>query len=150
MVVLKRGPLSLVSIIEELFQRKNSGCSLDNEITAIGDPPRWLRDTPLSAKVGNTFTDKRRSFGGDTVRTRTQATEFFSAYQKVFEMEVVRINGIYIMWYAQMFCTVSCFWEKEEWQMLPLSLYKLRIRLFIWPLWTKIIIFKQTDFQYWI
>jgi hypothetical protein len=31
------------------------------EITAIEDPPRWLRDTPLSAKVGTNFVNKRRS-----------------------------------------------------------------------------------------
>jgi hypothetical protein len=30
---------------------------------AVGDPPRWLRDTQLSAKVGTNFTDKRRSLG---------------------------------------------------------------------------------------
>jgi hypothetical protein len=29
----------------------------------VGDPPRWLRDTPLDAKVGTNFTDKRRSLG---------------------------------------------------------------------------------------
>jgi hypothetical protein len=27
------------------------------EITAVEDQPRWLRDTPLSAKVGTNFTD---------------------------------------------------------------------------------------------
>jgi hypothetical protein len=35
----------------------------NTEITAVGDPPRWLRDTPLSAKVGINFWDKRRSLG---------------------------------------------------------------------------------------
>jgi hypothetical protein len=33
------------------------------EITAVGDPPRSLRDTPLSAKVGTNFADKWRSLG---------------------------------------------------------------------------------------
>jgi hypothetical protein len=33
------------------------------EITVVRDPPRWLRDTPLSSKVGTNFADKRRSFG---------------------------------------------------------------------------------------
>jgi hypothetical protein len=32
-------------------------------ITAIGDLPRWLPDTLLSAKVGTNFVDKRRSLG---------------------------------------------------------------------------------------
>jgi hypothetical protein len=57
------GPLSLVSTTEELLERKSSGSVLENEITAVGDPPRWLRDTPLSAKVGNNFADKRQSLG---------------------------------------------------------------------------------------
>jgi hypothetical protein len=30
---------------------------------AVGDPSRWLRDTPLSAKVGANLADKRRSLG---------------------------------------------------------------------------------------
>jgi hypothetical protein len=29
----------------------------------VGDPPRWLRDTPQSAKVGTNFGDKRLSLG---------------------------------------------------------------------------------------
>jgi hypothetical protein len=33
------------------------------EITGVGDPPSSLRDTPLSAKVGTDFVDKRRSLG---------------------------------------------------------------------------------------
>jgi hypothetical protein len=33
------------------------------EITAVGDPPRWLRDTPLSAKVGTNFANNRLSLG---------------------------------------------------------------------------------------
>jgi hypothetical protein len=36
---------------------------LVTEITTVGDPPRWFRYTPLSAKVGTKFTDKRRSLG---------------------------------------------------------------------------------------
>jgi hypothetical protein len=33
------------------------------EIMAVRDPPRWLRDAPLSAKLGTNFADKRRSHG---------------------------------------------------------------------------------------
>jgi hypothetical protein len=33
------------------------------ENIAEEDPPRWLRDTPQSAKVGTNFVDKRRSLG---------------------------------------------------------------------------------------
>jgi hypothetical protein len=45
------------------------------KITAVGDTSRWPRDTPLSAKFGNNFADKRRSLG-QLVRSRTQAKEF--------------------------------------------------------------------------
>jgi hypothetical protein len=34
---------------------------MKTDITAVGDPPPWLRDTPLSAKVGTNFANKRRS-----------------------------------------------------------------------------------------
>jgi hypothetical protein len=35
-VGLERGPLSLVSTIEELFERKSSGSGLETENTAVG------------------------------------------------------------------------------------------------------------------
>jgi hypothetical protein len=57
---LERGPLSLVSTIEELLERKNSDFGLEN---LEGDTPHWLRDTPVSTKVGTNFVDKRRSLG---------------------------------------------------------------------------------------
>jgi hypothetical protein len=54
-VGLERGPLSLVSIIEELLGRKSSGSGLENREYSRGDPSRWPRYTPLSAKVGTNF-----------------------------------------------------------------------------------------------
>ena len=47
------------------------------EINGRGDPLRWPRDTPLSAKVGTNSspTGGGRSIG--IVRSRTKATEFF-------------------------------------------------------------------------
>jgi hypothetical protein len=33
------------------------------EITALGDPPHWPCYTPLSAKIGSNFANKRRSLG---------------------------------------------------------------------------------------
>jgi hypothetical protein len=62
-VDLKRGPFSLVSTIEELLGRNNSGCGLENREYGRGDPLRWPRGTPLFAKVGTNFTDKLRSPG---------------------------------------------------------------------------------------
>jgi hypothetical protein len=62
-VGLERGPLSLVSTIEELLGRKNSGFGLENRDYGRRDPVRWPRDIPLSSKVGTDFADKRRSLG---------------------------------------------------------------------------------------
>jgi hypothetical protein len=73
-VGLEQGPLSLVSTTEEVLERKSSGSGLENRYYGRRDPPRRLRDTPLSAKVGINFADKRRSLG--IVPSRTQATEF--------------------------------------------------------------------------
>jgi hypothetical protein len=61
-VGLERGPLSLLSTTEELLERKGSGSDLENRDYGRRDAPCWPRDTPLSAKVGTNFSDKRWSF----------------------------------------------------------------------------------------
>jgi hypothetical protein len=50
---LERGPLSLVSTIEELLGRKSSGSDLEIQ-------EYHSRERPLSAKVGINFADKRQ------------------------------------------------------------------------------------------
>jgi hypothetical protein len=55
-VGLERGPLSLMSTIEELLKRKSSGSSLGNRESVT--LTTWH---PLSTKVGTNFTYKRRS-----------------------------------------------------------------------------------------
>jgi hypothetical protein len=60
-VGLEQGPLSLVSTIEELLERKSSGFGLESRDYGRRDPLRWPCDTPLSAKVRTNFADKRRS-----------------------------------------------------------------------------------------
>jgi hypothetical protein len=62
-VGLEQGPLSLVNRTEELLERKSSGSGIENRDYGRRDPPCSLRDTPLSAKVGTNFADKRRSRG---------------------------------------------------------------------------------------
>jgi hypothetical protein len=63
MVDVERGPLSLMSTTEELLGRNSSDSGLETEIAAVGDPPRWPRDIPLSEKVGSNFADKWRPLG---------------------------------------------------------------------------------------
>ena len=40
--------------------KKSSGSGLEQRLNGLGDPLRWPRDTPLSAKVGTKFADRRR------------------------------------------------------------------------------------------
>jgi hypothetical protein len=62
-VGLEWGPLSLVSIMEELLEWKSSGSGLEKRDYGHRDLPRWPHNTLLSAKVGTNFIDKRRSLG---------------------------------------------------------------------------------------
>jgi hypothetical protein len=72
---LERGPLSLVSTIEELLGRKSSGSGLESWNHDRRDPPRWTRDTLYKQKLALTSpTSGGRSVG--IVRSQTQATEF--------------------------------------------------------------------------
>jgi hypothetical protein len=61
-VGLERGPLSLVSTIEELLGRKSSGSCLENREYGLG-----IRHAdhvaPSIPKVGTNFADKLRSLG---------------------------------------------------------------------------------------
>jgi hypothetical protein len=68
---LERGPLSLLSTIEELLGRHNRGSSLENREYCRRDPPRWPRDTLSPQKLALTSpTRGGRSVG--VVRSRTK------------------------------------------------------------------------------
>jgi hypothetical protein len=72
---LERGPLCLVSTIEELLGRKSSGSDLENRDYGRRDPSRWPRSTFYPQKLALTSpTSGGRSVG--MIRSRTQATEF--------------------------------------------------------------------------
>jgi hypothetical protein len=63
-VGLERGPLSLVSTIEELLGRNSSGSSLENWEYGHGDPLCWPRDTLYPQKLALTApTSGGRSVG---------------------------------------------------------------------------------------
>jgi hypothetical protein len=75
-VGLEWGPLSLVSTIEELLERKSSGSGLESQEYDSRDPSHWPRDTIYPQKLALTSpTSSGRSIG--IVRSRTLATEFF-------------------------------------------------------------------------
>jgi hypothetical protein len=71
-LVLERSPLSLVSTILVLLERKCSGYRLENREYSCRDPLCWPHNTP--AKVGTNFADKRRSL--NIVGMQTEAMEF--------------------------------------------------------------------------
>jgi hypothetical protein len=69
---LERGPLSLVSTIEELDGRNSSDSGLENREYGRGDPLRWQRDTLYLQTLALTSPTS----GDLSVRLRTKATEF--------------------------------------------------------------------------
>jgi hypothetical protein len=71
-VGLKWGPLSLLSTIKELLERKSNGSGLENRVYGRGNP---TTRHPLSAKIGTTSsTSGGRSV--DIVLLPTKATGF--------------------------------------------------------------------------
>jgi hypothetical protein len=78
-VGFERGPLSLVSRIEEILGRNSSGFGLENREYGCGDPLRWPRDTFYLQKLVTTSpTSGGRSVR--MVRLRAKATEFVFCY----------------------------------------------------------------------
>jgi hypothetical protein len=74
-VGLERGPLSLVSTIEELLGRNSSSTGLENREYGRGGPLRWPRNTLYPQKLTLTLPIcGGRSVG--IVRLRTKTTEF--------------------------------------------------------------------------
>jgi hypothetical protein len=72
---LERGPLSLVSKIEELLDRKSSGSGVESREYGRGEPSRWPRGNLYPQKLELTSpTSGIRSVV--IVRSRSQRTEF--------------------------------------------------------------------------
>jgi hypothetical protein len=85
-VGLERDPLSLVSKIEELLERKSIGFDLENRDYGRRDPSRWPRGILCPQTLALTSpTNGDRSVG--IVRSRTHATEFFLIFNSDLRME---------------------------------------------------------------
>jgi hypothetical protein len=83
-VGLERGPLSLVSTIEELLGRKNSGSSLESRQYGRGDLLRLPHGTLYPQEVDTNFADKRRSLRrGLRPRSLFCLFKTFSPYPKL-------------------------------------------------------------------
>jgi hypothetical protein len=73
-VGLERGPLSLLSVTEELLGRKSSGSGLENRYYGRRDKSHWPRNTyPQKLPLTSPTSGGRP---GGIVRSPTQATEF--------------------------------------------------------------------------
>jgi hypothetical protein len=78
-VGLERGPLSLVSKIEELLERKYSGSGVETREYGRGDSLRWPRGTLYPQKLALTsLRSGGRSVG--IVRSQTEATELVCVF----------------------------------------------------------------------
>jgi hypothetical protein len=60
-VGLERGPLSPVNSLSSYLEEIVAAPGLENRSYDRRDSLRWPLDTPLSAKVGTSFVDRRRS-----------------------------------------------------------------------------------------
>jgi hypothetical protein len=78
-VGLELGPLSLVSTIEELLERKSNGSGLENREYGRRVPSRWPRGTLYPQKMALTPPTNGGSSVG-IVLSRTQTTEFSSVH----------------------------------------------------------------------
>jgi hypothetical protein len=74
-VALERGPLSIVSTIEQLLGRKSSGYGLESREYCRRDPSRWPRDTVYPQTLALTSLTSGGRLAG-IGRSQTQATEF--------------------------------------------------------------------------
>jgi hypothetical protein len=104
-VGLGRGPLSLISTMEELRGRKSSGPGLENREYDRRDPSRWPRDTYSQKLALTSPTSGRRSVG--IVHSRTQATEFGLVLNSpcllrvsIFSLHPPLFRFFYICWFC--------------------------------------------------
>jgi hypothetical protein len=88
LVGLERGPLSLVSTIKELLERKNSGSGIENRECGRRDPSRWSRDTLYQQMLALTSPTSGCGSVG-IIRSRTRVTVFF------YTLSIKVIHSVY-------------------------------------------------------
>jgi hypothetical protein len=111
-VGLERGPLSLVSTIEELLGRNSSGSGLENREYGRGDSLRW----PLYALYPQKLALTSPTCGGRTVgivRLQTKTTEFLYLLCRVF----------YTANYAELVKKLPTFYRTLRWSYFNILLY---------------------------
>jgi hypothetical protein len=110
-VGLERCPLSLVSTIEELLERKSSGSGLETEITAVGILSRRPRGTHCPQQLALTSpTSDGCSVG--IVHSRTHATEF-SFYLRSYASETEDVK-LLIFSSRTFFLPICCLLIQED------------------------------------
>jgi hypothetical protein len=97
---LERGPLSLVSIIEELLERKSSGSGVENRDYGLGIS-RADHAKPLFPQKLTITSPTSGGRSVDIVRSRTTVTKLFVMWSWVstsmLEEEVVRLETVAAM-----------------------------------------------------
>jgi hypothetical protein len=91
-VVLDKGPLSLVSTIEELIGRKSSGSGLETENMAV-EICHADYEAPLSAKLA-LISPKSGGRSVGIVCSQAQATEFFFSLQLMSWLVSTIVRGL--------------------------------------------------------
>jgi hypothetical protein len=114
---LERGPLSLVSTIEELLGSKSCGSGPESREYGRREPSNWLRFTisPQTLAVTSPTSGSRSVV---TVRSRTQATEFrfisLLLFHATVEDSEYKLQSLY--------CSSACRLKELELHNIPVTL----------------------------
>jgi hypothetical protein len=96
-VGLEWGPLSLVSIIEEILEWKSRGSGQENRINGRGDPLHWPRDTLYPQKLALTSpTSGDSSAGIVRLRTKGHGVQFYTPPMELSLLEKLPVAQLLI------------------------------------------------------
>jgi hypothetical protein len=124
-VGLERGPLSLVSTVQELLERKSSGSGLEIREYGRRNPSRWSRGTLYPQKFAlASLTSGGRSVG--IVRLRTQATEF------TFSISKVRPDFLTFFSFGYLYSSYTGLWHPEAYAHTKLRKHRSTVSKVTW------------------